>query len=100
MLLLRDLLLAAGFGLFAAAAAVLLYDAFRWWTRYRAPEAEESEAFRIHWRWAAQLAAAACLLAGFSIIVIPSGMAGVRVSQISDPRPRFLSRVHCTRPHR
>ena len=97
MLLLRDLLLAAGFGLFAAAAAVLLYDAFRWWTRYRAPEAEESEAFRIHWRWAAKLAAAAWLplLAGFSIVVIPSGMAGVRVSQISGPRPGALYPV-CT----
>ena len=40
------------FGLFAAAAAVLLYDAFRWWNRYRAPEAEESEAFGFHWRLA------------------------------------------------
>ena len=101
MLLLRDLLLAAGFGLFAAAAAVLLYDAFRWWTRYRAPEAEESEAFRIHWRWAAKLAAAAWipLLAGFSIVVIPSGMAGVRVSQISGPRPGALyPGVHCIAP--
>jgi regulator of protease activity HflC (stomatin/prohibitin superfamily) len=101
MLLLRDLLLAAGFGMFAAAAAVLLYDAFRWWTRYRAPEAEESEAFRVHWRWAGKLAAAAWLplLAGFSIIVIPSGMAGVRVSQISGPRPGALyPGVHCIAP--
>jgi regulator of protease activity HflC (stomatin/prohibitin superfamily) len=92
MLLLRDLLLAAGFGMFAAAAAVLLYDAFRWWNRYRAPEAEESEAFGFHWRWAGKLAAAAWipLLAGYSIVVVPSGMAAVRVSQISGARPGAL----------
>jgi regulator of protease activity HflC (stomatin/prohibitin superfamily) len=101
MLLLRDLLLAAGFGMFAAAAAVLLYDAFRWWTRYRAPEAEESEALRIHWRLAGKLAAAAWLpmLAGLSIFVVPGGMAGVRVSQISGPRPGALyPGVHCIAP--
>src|SRR5204862_7046730 len=89
MLLLKSLLLTAGFGLFAAAAAVLLYDAFRWWTRYRAPEAEKSEALPVHWRWAGKLAAAAWipLLAGCSIGVVPSGMAGVRVSQIWGERP-------------
>lgn len=101
MLLLRDLLLATGFGMLAAAAAVLLYDAFRWWSRYRAPEAEESEAFRVHWRWAGKLAAAAWvpLLAGFSIVVVPGGMAGVRVSQIAGPRPGALyPGVHCIAP--
>ena len=72
MLLLKSLLLTAGFGLFAAAAMVLLYDAFRWWTRYRAPEAEKSEALPVHWRWAGKLAAAAWipLLAAFSIVVV------------------------------
>jgi regulator of protease activity HflC (stomatin/prohibitin superfamily) len=47
------------------------------------------------------LAAAAWLplLAGFSIVVIPSGMAGVRVSQISGPRPGALyPGVHCIAP--
>src|SRR6266478_70750 len=92
MLLLKDLLLAGGFGLFAAAAAVLLYDAFRWWTQYRAPEAEESEAPGFHWRTAGKLAAAAWvpLFAGYSIAVVPSGMAGVRVSQIWGARPGTL----------
>src|SRR5713226_5432273 len=101
MLLLKNLLLAAGFGMFAAAAAVLLYDAYRWWTRYRAPEAEKSEALPVHWRWAGKLAAAAWipLLAGYSIVVVPSGMAGVRVSQISGPRPGALyPGVHCIAP--
>src|SRR5438093_1017306 len=92
MLLMKYLLLAAGCGLFAAAAAVLLYDAFRWWTRFRAPEAEKSEAPEVHWRWAGKLFAAGWipLLIGFSIIVIPSGMAGVRVSQIWGARPGTL----------
>src|SRR6185436_2900741 len=92
MLLLRNLLLAAGYGLFAAAAAVLLYDAFRRWTRYRAPEAEESEALPVHWRQAGRLALAAWvpLLAGYSIFVVPAGTAGVRVSQIWGARPNAL----------
>ena len=42
MLLLKYLFLAAGYGLFAAAAAVLLYDAYRWWKRYQAPEAQST----------------------------------------------------------
>jgi regulator of protease activity HflC (stomatin/prohibitin superfamily) len=101
MLLLRDLLLSAGFGMFAAAAAVLLYDAFRWWNRYRAPEAEKSEAVGFHWRLPGKLAAAAWIpvLVGYSIVVVPSGMAGVRVSQISGPRPGALyPGVHCILP--
>jgi regulator of protease activity HflC (stomatin/prohibitin superfamily) len=101
MLLLQTLLITAGYGLFAAAAAVLLYDAFRWWTRYRAAEAGEPEAVPVHWRWAGKLAAAAWipLLAGYSIVVIPSGMAGVRVSQIWGARPGALyPGVHCVAP--
>src|SRR3989441_1237744 len=73
MLLLKSLLLAAGFGLFAAAAAVLLYDAVRWWTRYRAPGAAKLEAPEVHWRWVGKLAALAWapLLIAFSIVVVP-----------------------------
>jgi len=101
MLLLKNLLLAAGFGLFGAAAAVLLYDAFRWWKRYRAPEAEESEALPIHWRWAGRLAAAAWLplLAAYSIQFVPDGKAGIRVSQIWGARPGALyPGVHLVTP--
>ena len=92
MLLLKNLLLVAGFGLFAAAAAVLLYDAFRWWKRYRAPEAEESEALSIHWRWAGKLALTAWvpLLIAYSIEFVPAGKVGVRVSQIWGARPGAL----------
>jgi len=92
MLLLKNLLLVAGFGLFAAAAAVLLYDAFRWWKRYRAPEAEESEALSIHWRSAGRLALAAWvpLALAYSIAFVPAGKAGVRVSQVWGARPGAL----------
>src|SRR5690349_17804959 len=92
MLLLKTLLLTAGFGLFAAAAAILLYDAYRKWTRYQGPEAEKLEPLSVHWRLAARIAAAAWvpLLAGYSIVVIPSGMAGVRVSQMWGARPGTL----------
>jgi regulator of protease activity HflC (stomatin/prohibitin superfamily) len=101
MLLLKTFLITAGFGLFAAAAAVLLYDAYRWWTRYRAPEADKSEALPVHWRRAGKLAAAAWvpLLAGYGIVVVPSGMAGVRVSQIWGARPGALyPGIHCVAP--
>src|SRR5260370_38489600 len=101
MLLLRDLLLAAGVAMFAAAAAMLLYDAFRWWIRFRAPEAEEAEALRVQWRLAGKLAAAGWLplLAGLSIVGVPSGMAGVRVSQIWGPRPGAVyPGGHCVGP--
>src|SRR5436309_5719546 len=93
MLLLKSLLLAAGFGLFAAAAAVLLYDAVRWWTRYRAPEAAKLEAPEVHWRWVGKLAALAWapLLIAFSIVVVPSGMAGVRVSHLGRAARNALS---------
>ena len=92
MLLLKNLLLVAGFGLFAAAAAVLLYDAFRWWKRDRAPEADMSETPHFHWRLAWRLAAIAWLplLAGYSIVVVPAGRAGIRVSQIWGARPGTL----------
>ena len=101
MLLLKDLLVAAGLAMFAAAAAALLHDVFRWWTRYRTSETEESEALRVHWRWAGRLAGAAWLplLAGLSISLVPGRMAGVRVSQISGPRRGALyPGVHCIAP--
>src|SRR5436190_17550355 len=101
MLALKYLFLAAGYGLFAAAAAVLLYDAYRWWKRSRAPEAEQSETPEIHWRWARKLAAVAWLplLAGYSIEVVPAGSAGVRVSQIWGARPGALyPGVHVVAP--
>ncbi|MEO8367712.1 MAG: SPFH domain-containing protein [Candidatus Solibacter sp.] len=67
MITLKYLLEIAGFGLLAAAAALLILN--------RATE----------WRPSARLAALslAPLLAGISIVVVPAGMAGIRVSQLS-----------------
>jgi regulator of protease activity HflC (stomatin/prohibitin superfamily) len=68
-----------GFGLLAASAALLILD-------YRRDDAG------IRWRLAARLTAAAIipLLVGISIVVVPAGMAGVRVSQISGTMPGTL----------
>ena len=71
MLTLKYLLETLGFALLAAAAAMVLYDVYR----------------RLEPRWqpAGRIAGLALvpLLAGISIQVVPAGMAGVRVSQIS-----------------
>src|ERR1017187_1418563 len=78
MLTLKYLLEAVGFVLLTAAAANLLHDFYR---RYQQP----GEPWHPRWRFAGRLAvlAMAPLLIGLSIQVVPSGMAGVRVSQIS-----------------
>src|SRR5215813_3696664 len=79
MLTLKYLLEVAGYAVLAAAAVFLLHDIYR---RYQSPAGEERP---LGWRKAARLAGIALipLLIGFSIQVVPSGMAGVRVSQIS-----------------
>jgi len=71
MLLLKYLFLISAAGMFAAAVAILVQD-FR-----RAAE--------LRWRPAAKLAAVAWLplLIGIGIVIVPSGMAGVAISQLS-----------------
>ena len=73
MLTLKYLLETVGFGLLAAVAALLVLDFKR------------GGAAGPKWRDRARLAALALipLLAGISIVVVPAGMAGVRVSQVS-----------------
>jgi regulator of protease activity HflC (stomatin/prohibitin superfamily) len=88
MLFLKYLFLAAGAGLFAAAATIVLYDLYRGveqWRRRDPAEREPGELPQIRWQTAGKLAGIACvpLLLGISIVVVPSGSAGVRVSQIS-----------------
>ncbi len=76
MVTLKYLLEVVGFGLLAAGAALLILD-------YRRDVAG------VRWRLAARMAAAGLLplLLGISIVVVPAGMAGVRVSQISGTMP-------------
>jgi len=77
MLTLKYLFEIVGFAALAGAAAMVLYDLYR---RY-----QESGTVEPRWRAAGRIAAWGLLplLAGLSIEVVPAGMAGVRVSQIS-----------------
>src|SRR5262245_49860699 len=78
MLTLKYLLELVGAGLLAGAAATLIRD----WGRRAS----------LRWREASRLAGLALLplLAGIGIVVVPAGMAGVRVSQISGTIPGTL----------
>jgi regulator of protease activity HflC (stomatin/prohibitin superfamily) len=77
MLLLKYLFMAAGIGFFAAAASLIAIDIMK---VVRGPEPPAGR-----WRLAARLAAIGCvaMLPALAIVVVPSGMAGVRVSQLS-----------------
>src|SRR6476620_9018555 len=77
MLLIKYVLMLTGFGLLAAAAAVVGIDIV---TALRA-----SQPIVVRWRRASRLALLAWipLLPALSILVVPSGMAAVRVSQLS-----------------
>lgn len=106
MLFLRGILIAAGFVVIAVAAGILAYDFFialeldRQLRRFFPKAALETEETpraprprrEIHWRPAAKLAAQGLLpiLLALSIVVIPDGYAGVRISQISGIRPTTL----------
>ena len=104
MLALKYLLLAGAIGMFIAALAVVAYDLYvelqhrrgltRGTTGYPEPEP-------LRWRTAVALVAVAWapLLIALSIIVVPSGMAGVRVSQVMGTRPGTLyPGVHLVKP--
>jgi regulator of protease activity HflC (stomatin/prohibitin superfamily) len=113
-LFLRYLLLIIGFGLFAGAAAILVYDLYLIFRGRRPLSGEvgsQSDSPELlpqspaaHWgllmpasrevRWQAArkmaIAGIVPVLAGLSIVVIPSGSAGVRVSQMYGPLTRPL----------
>ena len=105
MLALKYLLMILGVGLFGSASALVAYDIFlaaQLRRLLRRDTTDESGAevgasarrpFRpVRWRLAVQLAAAGTLamLITESIVVIPDGAAGVRISQISGARPGTL----------
>ena len=98
MLFLKYFLLVAGIALVGGAAAVIGYDIYLAAQLYRllARKTEEPAPPRppraVRWSLAKRLATAAGLLVllSLSIVVVPSGMAGVRVSQISGVRPGTL----------
>ncbi len=89
MLLLKYLLLSAGIAMFAVAAGILTCDAYlliSWQRRRWRPDSEAGPpgaAPLIRWRTSVAFAmlAWAPLLVTAGIVIVPSGMAGVRVSQ-------------------
>ena len=95
MIALKLLLTFAGVLLLAAAVAIPLYGFWlRIQTARRKARGEEikDEPKEIAWRGPVVLALAACLplLVATSIVVVPSGMGGVRVSQFSGTLPGTL----------
>ncbi len=100
MLLLKYLLLSAGIAMFAIAAGILSYDAYRLiaWQRRRLnfdPEkATPAPGVAPILRWrnpvALVMLAWAPLLISAGIVIVPSGMAGVRVSQTKGTLPGTL----------
>lgn len=105
MLLLKYLLLMGGAGMLLAGAAILVYDLYRL-TLYRRAlalgrEPLPGEPHEQRWRAMAALVILAWvpLLLSRSVVVVPSGMAGVRVSQTRGTRPGTLyPGVHVVKP--
>ncbi len=82
MLLLKYLFLASGLGLLAGSLGLVMWDVYRANGRLTA----------MRWRLALRLALAACLplLVSASFTVVPAGMGGVVVSQVSGVLPGTL----------
>ncbi len=105
MLALKYLLITCGLGMMIAAVCILTYDLYRELLYRRALETPGGAATTapviVRWRTSLALAMLAWgpLLVAFSIVVVPSGMAGVRVSQISGTVPGTLyPGVHMVMP--
>lgn len=83
MLVTMYLLLVLGVGLFGFAATILIQDVLA---------LRRAEPRDLRWREAARISGIGflALLAGLSINIVPSGMAGVRVSQLSGTLPGTL----------
>jgi hypothetical protein len=95
MLALKYLLMICGFGMILAAVGILGVDLYREW-KYRSALGAGSSAVleptQWHWRTSLALAFLAWgpILLALSIIVVPSGMGGVRVSKTSGTVPGTL----------
>ena len=105
MLALKYLLIACGLGMILAAVSILGYDLYRELLYRKALAAPGDANMRPapQWRWQTSLAlvllAWGPILLAFSIVVVPSGMAGVRVSQMSGTVPGTLyPGVHIVEP--
>jgi len=95
MLALKYFLMMGGVGMIVVAAGILAYDLYREVLYRRAlatPGAAATAPVEVRWRTSLALAMLAWgpLLVAFSIVVVPSGMAGVRVSQLRGTEPGTL----------
>ncbi len=96
MLALRYLLITCGVGMMIAAVCILTYDLYRelLYRRLVATPGGAVSAAPVVVRWRTSLAlvmlAWGPLLVAFSIVVVPSGMAGVRISEVSGTVPGTL----------
>ncbi len=94
MIALKYLLEIFGFALLAAAAALVAVELIKVYRQPGAGVTTLEEALTVHGRWRIPnrlaLFGLIPLLAGLSIAVVPAGMAGVRVSQISGTLPATL----------
>jgi len=96
MLALRYLLMWTGLGMILAAASILAYDLYRELIYRKALAAPGGGTVPAvpRWRWQMSLAlgllAWGPILLAYGIVVVPSGMAGVRVSQTSGTLPGTL----------
>ena len=93
MLLLKYLLLCGGVGMMVLAAAILAYDLYQE-LQYKQALAAGVAPMEPHMRWRGALALALLawgpILLAVGMVVVPSGMAGVRVSQTSGTIPGTL----------
>src|SRR5579859_52385 len=96
MLAIKYLLMMAGWGVIAVAVAVTTFDLYLLLNYRRLLAGGKTENLPIpqpaRWQWSARLVALALvpMLLSEGIVVIPSGSAGVRVSQISGTLPGTL----------
>jgi regulator of protease activity HflC (stomatin/prohibitin superfamily) len=96
MLALKYLLIVGGLGMILVAVSILAYDLYREMLYRRALAVTGAGSVepspQLRWRTSLALALLAWgpLLLAFSIVVVPSGMAGVRVSQMSGTLPGTL----------
>src|ERR1700689_5050538 len=96
MLALKYLLITGGLGMIFTAVCILTYDLYREMLYRRALEtpggAATAAPVAVRWRTSLALGMLAWgpLLLAFSIVVVPSGMAGVRVSQMSGAKQGTL----------